>query len=273
LGTRNNPNGPATFCRQASTNAFQVSWAEYRGGKPLPEITADRLTQMTTLFGQKNSFVAVVAVFVAFLVTACRTTQTTDAARIHSQKSSELVIWLDWGQMPEDLKDRDPFFVEAICDELVARREVGFLLASLDASTNEDVRTCLVSCVLYHIDDARIYNAFAQRLTDKEDEESYYVASYLAKKGNTNALATLNRHYFQYPVSSWQWSYTVEIFGKFRYIPAATNLVESLDAASLNVSAAACNALHKFYPDSPSHFSGPAQAREYYIKRLGEAPH
>ena len=51
-----NPNGPATFCRHASTNAFQVSWAEYRGGKALPEITAESLKQMATDFGKKNGF-------------------------------------------------------------------------------------------------------------------------------------------------------------------------------------------------------------------------
>src|SRR4051794_30209960 len=53
---QNMPNGPATFCRQASTNAFQVSWAEHRGGKPLPVITAHTLKQMAIGFGQKNGF-------------------------------------------------------------------------------------------------------------------------------------------------------------------------------------------------------------------------
>jgi hypothetical protein len=53
---QNNPKGPATFCRQASTNAFQVSWAEYRGQKSLPEVTADSMRQMATGFGQKNGF-------------------------------------------------------------------------------------------------------------------------------------------------------------------------------------------------------------------------
>jgi hypothetical protein len=216
----------------------------------------------------------ILAIFLGLVVTACQTTQNSDAARIHSQKSSELVTWLNWERLPEDLKDRDPFFAEAICDELLVRREVGFLLDSLNASTNEDVRTRLVSAVLYRIDDSRVYDAFSQRLSDKEDEESYYVASYLAKRGNSAALSTLNRHYFQYPVSSWQWSYTVELFGKFRYMPAATNLVESLDAAaSLNLSAAACDALGEIYPDSPRHFEGPTEAKNYYIKRFIEAPH
>jgi hypothetical protein len=53
---QDNPDGPATFYRQGSTNAFQVSWAEYRGGKPLPKITATSLEQMANAFGQKQSF-------------------------------------------------------------------------------------------------------------------------------------------------------------------------------------------------------------------------
>ena len=214
----------------------------------------------------------ILVILAGLMGTACRTRQTSDAARIHIQKSSELVDWLNWERMPEDLKDRDPFFLEAICDELVAWREVEFLLASLNASKKEDVREWLVSEVLYRIDDRRVYDVFAQRLGDKEDEESYFVTLYLAKRGNTAALATLNRHYFQYPVSSLQWSYTAKIFGKFRFMPAARKLVESLEAASLNLSAAARSALQEIFPDSPRHFSGPTEARNYYIKRLSETP-
>lgn len=213
----------------------------------------------------------ILAALAGLMVTGCRTNQTSDAARIHIQKSSELVAWLDWERMPEDLKNRDPFFVEAICAELVARHEVDFLLTSLKTS-NQAVRENLVSHVLYCIDDRRVYDAFVQRLGDEEDEESYYVAFYLAKRGNIAALATLNRHYFQYPVSSLQWSCTAETFGKFRYAPAAKNLIESLDAASLNLSAAACNALQGIYPDSPKDFKGPSEAESYYSKRLSETP-
>ena len=212
----------------------------------------------------------ILVILVGLLGTACRTSQPSDAARIHAQKSSELVAWLNPELLPEDSKGGDPAFLQAICDELLARREVSFLLASLDISTNENVRESLVSGVLYQIDDRRIYDNFANRLDDKEDEESYYVANYLAKRGNTTALATLNRHYFQYPVSSLQWSYTAELFGKNRYMPAATNLVESLDAASLNLSSAACNALQEIFPDSPRHFTGPIEAKDYYIKRLSD---
>ena len=51
---QNNPSGPATFSRQGSTGALHVSWAEYRGAKPLPEITADSLKTMAIAFGQKH---------------------------------------------------------------------------------------------------------------------------------------------------------------------------------------------------------------------------
>jgi hypothetical protein len=215
----------------------------------------------------------IIPLFVAVMVMACQTTQTSDAGRVRKQSSSQLVAWLKWDNLPDDLKQRDPAFAAAVCHELVARREVGFLLASLNGSTNEEVRTHLISSVLYQIDDRRIYDTFAQLLTENEDEDDYFIASYLAKRGYTAALSTLNRHYYQYPVSSWQWSYTVLLFGKFKYMPATTNLVESLDAASLNVSAAACNALQKIYPDSPRKFEGPKDAEIYYSERLKGASH
>jgi hypothetical protein len=52
---QSNPDGPATFCRQGSSSAFQVSWAEYRGGK-LPDVTNDKLEGMATDFGQRHGF-------------------------------------------------------------------------------------------------------------------------------------------------------------------------------------------------------------------------
>jgi len=48
--------GPMTFHRQGSTNAFQVSWAEYRGKQPLPKMALDKLKEFAIDFGRKNSF-------------------------------------------------------------------------------------------------------------------------------------------------------------------------------------------------------------------------
>ena len=50
------PDGPATFCREDGSGAFQVSWAEYRGGKLPTDVTADSLKQMAERFGQSNGF-------------------------------------------------------------------------------------------------------------------------------------------------------------------------------------------------------------------------
>lgn len=51
----NNPKGPATFCRQGSTNAFQVSWAEYSGGT-IPNPSVQSLQQTAAGFGHDNGF-------------------------------------------------------------------------------------------------------------------------------------------------------------------------------------------------------------------------
>ena len=191
-------------------------------------------------------------------------------ARIHAQKSPALIEWLgDWDRVPNDLRDRDDAQY-AICHELQTRGEVDFLLATLATSTNSYGRSVLVSGVLYGIDDKRIQKAFLSRLSEEEDEESYYVANYLAKRGVTEALDVLNRHYYQYPVSSVQWSVTASLFGKYKYRGAASNLVESLDAASLNLAGAACDSLQKIFPDSPRHFNGPTAARVYFAKRVDE---
>lgn len=49
-------NSPATFYRRQSQNPLQVSWAEYRGKKPLEKISTDKLKETATTFGQKQGF-------------------------------------------------------------------------------------------------------------------------------------------------------------------------------------------------------------------------
>lgn len=212
-------------------------------------------------------------VFIGLAVTACRTATSSEMAKIHAQKSSTLVAWLNEEQLPgdENLTNQDEAFFPDICNELVARRQVDFLLGQLNASNTPAANEWLVSDVLCCIDDLRIYNAFVQRLSDGQDRESYNIAIYLAQRGNAPALATLSRHYFQYPVSSAEWAVACDAFGKFKYMPAASNLVDSLDAASFNLSDAACNALQEMFPGSPKKFTGPSEAEDYYKKRINES--
>ena len=216
---------------------------------------------------------SLLAIFVCLAATGCRMVVSPEAAKIHAEKSSTLIAWLNEEQLPEDenLTNQDECFFPDICDELVVRHQVKFLLDELNASNTPDAKEWLVPSVLYRIDDRRIYNAFVQRLSEKEDRESYYVALYLAQRGNVTALATLNRHFYKYEIASFEWAEACDTFGKFRYMPAASNLVDCLDAASLNASAAACNALQEIFPGSPKRFLEPTQAEEYYKKRLNDS--
>jgi hypothetical protein len=210
------------------------------------------------------------AILVCLVTTACRTVPPSEVTEIHAQKSTTLIAWLNERQLPEDenLTNQADDFQLNICNELLARHQVNFLLDALNASNTPDANAWLVSGVLYHIDDRRIYDAFVARLGDNEDRESYYIALYLAKRGNMTALATLNRHYFQYPVASFEWEGAVAAFGKFRYMPAATNVVWTLNAANLGLAGTSCDTLQKMFPDSPREFIGPTAAENYYKKRL-----
>ncbi len=108
-----NPNGPATFCRQGSTSAFQVSWAEYQNGKPLPEITAESLKQMAAGFGRKQGFGDAVESSGG----ACRF-GTFGTAVFHSAEHRRIQVWF--------ISDgRDHIMATHICDREPALSEVG----------------------------------------------------------------------------------------------------------------------------------------------------
>ena len=209
-------------------------------------------------------------IVICLAVAGCRASQLSELERIHAQKSSTLVAWLNGKQLPEDMPitNLDLSFFAAISDELAARHEVNFLLNQLNATNSPEGREWLVSDALFSINDRRIYNAFSERLSDDEGRDSYYIALYLAERGNVRALATLNRHYFNYPVASFEWAEAVDAFGKFRYMPAASNVVDSLDAASFNLVGAALSALQNMFPNSPRQFRDLPAAEAYFAKRL-----
>ncbi len=149
--------------------------------------------------------------------------------------------------------------------------KVDELLIQLSRSGDEYERVHIIAFDLWNIDDPRIENEFLKRLSAQPTEEAYYVAQYLAKKGNEKALEILNKNSVKYPISSRQWSYTLREFGRQKFVPAIPTLIECLDAASLNVVEEALKALLVFYPDSPMDFESPAEMKAYFTKRYKES--
>ena len=144
--------------------------------------------------------------------------------------------------------------------------DVSRLLGSLAATSDEDQRTEII-LELYNIDDPRVVTALDGLLSHKASKQHYYVAQYLAKRGDEKALAILNKNYFKYPVSSQQWAFSVHAFGLYKYTPAVPNLIKSLGAASLNVVDEAVWSLKQIYPGSPESFRTPEEAIAYFTKR------
>ena len=192
-----------------------------------------------------------------------------EVVKLQELPTDELLALLatPYAELPAAHKEEEDLYGE-ICAVLLARREVSVLLDGLAHCPGTAGRDYLVSRVLYHIQDAAIADAFEKRLGEGESEEDYYIANYLAKSGNRRPLEVLNRHYFRYPVSSWQWSYTAALFGKYGYRPAIPNLIWSLDAASLNLVGEAWGSLKLLYPDSPREFESPSAAKSYFQERF-----
>ncbi len=149
--------------------------------------------------------------------------------------------------------------------------KVDELLSQLSHAQEEYDRVHIIAFDLWNIDDPRIETEFVKRLSPEPTEEAYYIAQYLAKKGNLKALEILKKKHFIYPVSSWQWSYTLREFGRHKFTPAIPTLIYYLDAASLNVVDEAFEALLVFYPDSPTSFQSLEEMRTYFKKRYEES--
>jgi len=88
-------------------------------------------------------------------------------------------------------------------------------------------------------------------LADKNrKEQSYFANKYFAETGKKFALENLNASYFNYPVSSLEWSEIVDLFGKYKYFSATKNIISTINAASLNLAGASVEALESMYPET-----------------------
>jgi hypothetical protein len=156
--------------------------------------------------------------------------------------------------------------INDIQDELIARKP-SRLLINLYNSTKIEISRQYIFDTMYLIDDSLILNFMKTRINDSANYGNYYACMYLGKKGYTKALEILNDNYWKWPISSWQFSYTAELFGKYKYYPAIDNLIESINAASINIAAGAIEALQNLFPGSPKDFGCPEEAAKYFKNR------
>ncbi len=188
-------------------------------------------------------------------------------------KTGELINYLSKSSIDEHFEKVAEWYYIApeVVTELQKRQKDVHLLLEAFSNPTDDTQLKHIVDVLYPMDDKRINAAFKKYINSNElSETMYYCLNYLAKQGDMEALKILNKNYFKYPVSSWQWSYTVELFGKYHYIQATENLLTSLDAASLNVVDAAFKSLFLLYPDAPRKFDTPEEAVKVLKKYIAQ---
>ncbi len=124
--------------------------------------------------------------------------------------------------------------------------------------------------ILYHIKNNKVKKALKKTATTNINKITYYSHNYLAKQGDKKSIKMLNNNWHKYPVSSWQWSYTVNIFGKYKYKPAVPNMIKGLDSASGNMFDSCLTNLFKIYPDTRQKFNSVKEAKKFfneYIKK------
>ena len=152
-----------------------------------------------------------------------------------------------------------------IRDELVRRKQITLLIKAFENPLDED-QQLIVAQALFYIDDNRTASTFKKHISSEINDTMYFCLNYLAKRGDKEALRVLNDNYFQYGVSSSQWADTVQWFGKYKYKPAIPHLIESLDAASLNLVEAAQTSLEQLFDGPHPNFKTIEEMKGYFEK-------
>ena len=153
-------------------------------------------------------------------------------------------------------------FLFNLSSELSKRQNIKLLLERYDNPTDEFQREWIM-VALVGIDDKNLLKELKARMTHSTDRVMYYCVSYVAKNGDEQALKILNDNYHQYG-SSFEWAGTVLLFGKYKYKPAILNLIESLDAASLNLVGGAQDSLEKIFKGPHPDFKTLSEMKLYF---------
>jgi hypothetical protein len=158
-----------------------------------------------------------------------------------------------------------------VADALGKPENKTFLLTAFrNANTSEEKLG--ISYALYRIDDPQIEAFFKRLIAEGYDdgEGLYYPLNYLAKRCDPDALRVLSGNgkggYKGYP-GCLQWGKTVELFGKCKYRPAIPYLIESVEAACMNIGIAAVEDLQTMYPGSPDFSEYSLEQIENYFRR------
>jgi len=151
-----------------------------------------------------------------------------------------------------------------IRDEL-SRRRVAHLLIGSYANGDECQKLWIVQSLYLIRPRERAVSDFMRSLvTVKTDQETWFALEYLAQQGDKKALGQLAQNCYHYEIPSFTWGETLLLFGKHKYHPADSCLIESIGSAA---GEQALQALRMLFPGSPAGFRTDQEAREYFQRR------
>jgi hypothetical protein len=154
-------------------------------------------------------------------------------------------------------------------EQELSRRNAQNDLMDIFERTQEDTQQAWMMDALAQMRSASV-DAFFRRFTHGKTSEpaTYLSLKYFAEVCDPEALAILNKHYFQYQTSSMEWASIVRSFGACKYKPAALHLVETVSAMMLDLGYASHLSLAAIYPDAKIDFAGPGKTREAWERYL-----
>jgi len=245
-------------------------------------ITADRLRRPLNSDVNCKNMKTIITIFMTFIIYLPQFSLAEDkinlgtmppfySTQLSNYTTNDLINYLTIESVNWHFQNKGGQEIEfKIVDELIRRKDIAKLINAFENPKDNFQKEKMMDA-LYQIDDQVILSTFKKYISPNDTTRTmYYCLNYLAKYGDMEALKILNNNYFQYPVPSWQWSYTVRLFGKFLYIPATENLISSLDAASLHLVDAAIESLQMLYPDASRDFESPEEAKNRFKEYINQ---
>lgn len=195
-----------------------------------------------------------------------------DAARLNSYSDDDLIRLVAGAsrQFNWDVGIRFDYTREVV-DELVRRKPIPALLRAFQ-NPADIVQLESTERVLSRIGTPIVDSALRLDARPDSSERAFFALKYFAERGRCWALDSLSHSWRQYAVSSADWASIVDLIGKYRFYPAAPQLVATIDVASVTLGNAAQEALAKLFSNASPGLLPPDQASAYWSDYVRKAP-
>ena len=152
----------------------------------------------------------------------------------------------------------------AVAYELVRRQPYTALCQALAQPLDIYRQPSWVGAIIEHLRSPAADSCMKGLATSDSTYTAYLAAKYFAESGQEWALGRLDENFWRYHFFAFDLQDLIQLFGRYRYRPAAKHLAEAMGALNVSTVGLAEEALRAIFPEVDTSFTDPTRAQAFW---------